>query len=193
MAAQISVTRGQYLEAIRQLRASAAEMAERLDMNQMTWQPGNGERWSISECLDHIAIATGIYLDAMQPAIGDARPGSGADVFQTAGFPSAKFTRDMEPPPRVKFPAAGKIRPRATLNPEAIAPEFLRTMDRVSALVASTESQNLNSVRFRNPLIPLVRFTVSTGFLIIAAHARRHLWQAEQVAKEPSFPIAAKS
>jgi hypothetical protein len=125
----------------------------------------------------------------MEPAIGDARSGAAAAVFRTAGFPSAKFTREMEPPSRTKMRAPGKIRPRPTLNPEGILPQFMKAMDRVSTLAGSTAGKDLNSVRFRNPLFPLVRFTVASGFLIIAAHGRRHLWQAEQVVKEPDFPV----
>jgi len=186
--AGISLTREQYLDSIRQLSAAANDLAGRYNMTQLTWQPAAGESWSIMECLDHLAISTGVYLDAMQPAIGDAQSGAAAGIFRTAGLPSAKFTGDLEPPVRRKIPAPGKIRPRPTLNPEGILPEFLKAMDRVSSLVASTSSKDLNSVRFRNPLIPLLRFTVASGFLIIAAHGRRHLWQAEQVASEPDFP-----
>jgi len=188
MAAKISLTRQQYLDSIRQLTAAATDLAARLNMTQLTWQPAAGERWSILECLDHIAISTGIYLDAMQLAIGDARPSPSAAIFQTAGLPSTKFTRGQEPPPRTKFPAPGRIRPRPTLNPEGILPEFLKAMERVASLVTSSAGKDLNSVRFRNPLVPLVRFTVSSGFLIIAAHARRHMWQAEQVTHESDFP-----
>ena len=189
MGAPISVTREQYLDAIRQVRAAADDLASRLNMTQETWQPKNGERWSIVECLDHLAISTAVYLDAMEPAIMEARSGApGATVFRTAGWPSTKMVRDLEPPPRMKFPAPGKIRPRPTLNPEGILPRFLSTMDRVSALVTSTANKDLNTVRFRNPLFPLLRFTVASGFLIIAAHARRHVWQAEQVTHEPDFP-----
>jgi hypothetical protein len=61
-------------------------------------------------------------------------------------------------------------------------------MERIASLVTSSAGKDLNSVRFRNPLVPLVRFTVSSGFLIIAAHARRHMWQAEQVTHESDFP-----
>jgi hypothetical protein len=189
MAEKNSLTREQYLESIRQLSAAANDLASRYSMNQLTWQPDGGERWSILECLDHLAISTEGYLDAMGAAIGDARPGSGkAAVFHVAGLPSAWFTQSLEPPPRTKIRAPGKIRPRPTLNPEGILPQFQKAMDRVSALVASSSGKDLNSIRFRNPFIPLLRFTVASGFLIIAAHGRRHLWQAEQVAKEPDFP-----
>jgi hypothetical protein len=60
-------------------------------------------------------------------------------------------------------------------------------MDRVSSLIASTSGKDLNAVRFRNPLVPFVCFTVSNGLIIIAAHGRRHIWQAEQVTHEPDF------
>jgi hypothetical protein len=188
MSGQISLTRDQYLDSIRQVKASAVELAEKLTMTQMTWQPGGGERWSVSECLDHLAIFTEIYLDSMELAIGDAGSGAASGVFRTAGYPSARFTREAEPPPRRKIPAPAKIRPRPTLYPEGILPLFLKGMDRVSALVESTAGKDLNSVRFRNPFLPIVRFTVATGFLIIAAHVRRHLWQAEEVTRDPDFP-----
>lgn len=189
MAGQISLTREQYIESIRQLSASANELIARFNMNQLTWQPGAGERWSILECLDHLAISTEVYLDAMEPAISDARSADASgSTFRTAGGPSAWFTRSLEPPPSRRLHAPGKIRPRPTLKPEGIPLKFRSAMDRVSTLVASTSGKDLNSVRFRNPLVPLIRFTVSNGFLIIAAHGRRHLWQAEQVAHEPDFP-----
>jgi hypothetical protein len=192
MAAKIVLTREQYLDSIRQLTASATGLAARFTMTQLTWQPQAGERWSILECLDHIAISNTIYLDAMQTAIGDARPASlvesEADVFHTAGLPSTKLVQYQEPPPGRKSPAPGKLRPRPTLNPERILPEFLQTMDRVTSLVTSSAGKDLNSVRFRNPLLPVLRFTVSSSLLMLAAHGRRHMWQAEQVTREPDFP-----
>lgn len=189
MAGTISLTRGQYLDSVRELSAAANHLVARFNMNQLTWQPGAGERWSMLECLDHLAIATEVYLDAMEPAMRKARPATAVTaVFRTAGFPSTKFVQDLEPPPRRKIPAPGKIRPRPTLNPEGILPRFLKSMDRLTALAPSAPDGDLNSVRFRNPFLPLVRFTLASGFLIVVAHARRHIWQAGQVAQEQDFP-----
>jgi hypothetical protein len=36
-------------------------------------------------------------------------------------------------------------------------------------------------VRFPNPFIRGVRFSLATGLHVIAAHERRHLWQASRV------------
>jgi len=188
MSDQISLTRDEYLDSIRQAKASAAEFGEKLTMTQMTWQPGGGERWSVAECLDHLAAATTVILDAMQPAISQARPGVDASRFRTSGFLSKKIVSDTEPPPRTKLPAPANIRPRPTLNPEGILPRFLESMDRLSAVVASTAGKDLNAVRFRLPPFPLLRITAGSGLLLTAAHVRRHLWQAGQVTEDPDFP-----
>lgn len=189
MPGHISVTREQYLESIRQVSTSASDLIARHNLLQIVWQPKNGESWSMVECLDHLTVATETYLDSMEPAIMEARSGTpDAGVFRTAGWPSTKFVSDMEPPPRTKHSAPGKIRPRPTLNPEGILPRFLAITNRVAALVTNTPNKDLNSVRFRNPFIPVIRFTVSSGFLILGAHFRRHIWQAEQVAQQPDFP-----
>ena len=188
MSERISLTRDRYLDSLRQLSSTAKELGGRYTLTQLTWQPGAGERWSILECLDHLVLTTGLLLSAMEPAIGDARSGADSALFRTAGFLSTKVVRDAEPPPRNKLWAPPKLAPRPTLHPEGILPEFLKTMDRVSVLVTASAAKDLNSVRFRAPLVPLLRFTVASGFLLIAAHSRRHLWQADQVIQDPDFP-----
>src|SRR5215469_8329081 len=49
-------------------------------------------------------------------------------------------------------------------------------------------SPSSNRVRFWNPFLPGLRFTVGTGFEIIARHERRHLLQAERVLGSTNFP-----
>ena len=40
---------------------------------------------------------------------------------------------------------------------------------------------DLAGVRFRNPFIPAIHFSLATGLHVLAAHERRHLWQAGNV------------
>lgn len=184
----ISLTRPQYLESIQKLRDTATGLCSSLTETQLSWQPGGGARWSVLECLDHITLFNASYLGAIEAAASNASPGKNAGEFRSAGMFSEKFVAFGEPPARAKVKAPGKIQPRPTLNSEKILPEFLKSMDRVSAFVESTANKDLNTVRFANPLIPLVRFTAGTGMLTIGAHSRRHLWQAQEVLKEADFP-----
>jgi hypothetical protein len=50
---------------------------------------------------------------------------------------------------------------------------------------------DLTGVRFPNPFIRGVRFSLATGLHVIAAHERRHLWQAWRVRQAAERSIAA--
>ena len=188
MPGKISLTREQYLQSVEAVKSAASDLTGRFTLNQLTWQPANGERWSILECLDHLTISTTVYLDAMDAAIIGTRNGADAGIFHTAGWPSSKALHDLEPQHGLKLSAPSRIRPRPTLHPERVPEQFFSAMDRISALVRLTTGKDLNATRFRNPLLPIIRFTVATGLLILAAHARRHIWQAQRVAEEAEFP-----
>jgi hypothetical protein len=58
---------------------------------------------------------------------------------------------------------------------------FARTHDQIRNLVDEVAYLDLNRLKFRNPLLPLLRVRVGTALLIMAAHERRHLWQAQRV------------
>ena len=65
---------------------------------------------------------------------------------------------------------------------------FLHSQEDMRRVVRESADLDLNRIRFRNPFIGFLRFTVGAGLLIIAAHNRRHLWQAEQVRRAAGFP-----
>ena len=48
-------------------------------------------------------------------------------------------------------------------------------------------------VRFPNPFIRGVRFSLATGLHVIAAHERRHLWQAWRVRQAAERPSTSES
>jgi hypothetical protein len=184
----ILLTREQYLDSLQELREQASSFGNRLTAPQLVWQPRGGAGWSVAECMDHLAVFNTGYLGALEAAAGNAPSSGHAGEFRTAGFLSEKFLGIAEPPPGFKAKAPAKLAPRPTLNPEKILPEFLATLDRASAFVRSSSTKDLNAVRFTNPFIPLLRFTAGTGMLVLGAHARRHIYQADQVTKEPDFP-----
>ena len=51
----------------------------------------------------------------------------------------------------------------------------------LAALLQGLSSADLNGRMFRDLFNPRVRHSVGVGALIIVAHERRHLWQAERV------------
>jgi hypothetical protein len=90
----------------------------------------------------------------------------------------------MEPTEKTRrAPAPGKIRPRPQVD-GAVLDRFLQSNKRAREVIAQAGAHDVNRVRFRNPFVPLIRFSAGTGLLIITAHQRRHLLQAERVRQQ---------
>ena len=63
---------------------------------------------------------------------------------------------------------------------EAFA-DFLASHNNVCGFLRANAQLDLAGVRFPNPFLPGLRFSLATGLHVIAAHERRHLWQAWRV------------
>lgn len=168
----------------------ARHLVAGLDDAQVGWQPHRGRAWSIAQCLDHVAITARTYGAPMREAAERARERGyerGGPI--APGALGGWFARTMEPPPRRRITAPRKIQPASSRDKEAALEGFLAAQWEVEDLLRSCARLDTN-VRFRNPFVPLVRFRLGAGFLILAAHARRHLWQARRVIESPGFPAA---
>src|SRR5262245_1578350 len=150
--------------------------------------------WSVAECLDHLATANRVYLTAMGPAAeaavarGQRRRGPAVP-----GLLGGWFVRSLEPPvkPRFKLKAPTKIRPRSAPSfPDAMA-AFLKSQEEVRRFLRAYADFDLAGVQFPNPFIPGLRFSLATGLHVIAAHDRRHLWQAWRVRHAGERAVAA--
>jgi hypothetical protein len=158
-----------------------------------TWRL-NSTSWSVAECLDHLAVANRVYLRAMQPVAQRAlREGSTRRGPAQPGVIGSWFIRSLEPP--VKSRRRGKapesIRPRRAPSLGDATAQFLASQDEVRAFLRRYAHIDLAGVRFPNPFIRGVRFSVATGLHVIAAHERRHLWQAWRVRQAAERAVAA--
>ena len=80
-----------------------------------------------------------------------------------------------------------KIVPAAQIESSVLA-RFLRSNRAARELVTHARDYDVNRIRYRNPFIPVLRFTVGTGLEIVSRHQRRHLLQAERVKQTVDFP-----
>jgi len=176
-------------DAERDARAVAAGMSRSMG----TWraQPGS---WSVAECLDHLATGNRVYLAAMQPAAERAlRRGSTRRRPAEPGLIGGWFVRYLEPPVRagLKSKAPRTIRPRPSPELDDALSAFLDSQAAVRAFLCSYANIDLAGVRFANPFIRGVRFSLATGLHVLAAHERRHLWQAWRVRRAAEAAPAA--
>jgi hypothetical protein len=177
--ADIAELQGQLAAAERDAEALVAGMSEELGQGRV--EPGS---WSVSECLDHLATANRVYLSALREAANRARSGGRPPRWPaTPGWVGRLFVSSLEPPPkwwsRLKAPKI--IRPRtAPLLANAYA-DFAASHADVRAFLRAQSGLDLAGVRFPNPFVRGIYFSLATGLRVIAAHERRHLWQAWRI------------
>ncbi len=177
-------------ESDREARSLLAE----LDEERFNWRP-DARSWSVAQCLDHLNVGARLYVEPIRKALEAARL---KGVLRRGpiqpGALERWFIRTMEPPPRRRLPAPSKIVPAARKSRDEVGEEWTRVQEQVRSLLNEAAPLDLNRTRFVNPFLPLVRFSVGTGFLVIETHERRHLWQARQVvAKMGSYGLVDKS
>ncbi len=140
--------------------------------------------WSVAECLDHLATANRVYLAAMQAPAERARArGRRRRGPARPGWAGRLFIATLEPPARLwlKRRAPRIIRPRgAPALADAFA-SFMASQADVRAFLRAHADLDLARLRFPNPFVRGIRFSLATGLHVITAHDRRHLWQAWRV------------
>ena len=170
-------------QAFETIERDARALVSELTPEQGAWRPAPGS-WSVSECLDHLAIANRVYLAAMEPAAALARQrGRLRRRPAVPGLIGGWFARTLEPPvkPHFKMKAPKKIVPRQAPALSEASAQFLAAHCAMQAFLHTYADLDLAGVRFANPFIRGLRFSLATGLHVTAAHDRRHLWQARNV------------
>jgi len=177
------------LHDIDQADRAGVVLADSCTDEEFYWRPLGGAGWSIAQCLDHLGTINGIYGNAIQKGVEAARArGSTRRGPAQPGFFGGKFVQSMEPPVKRRLRAPRQSKPMLMKERRAILDAYRGGHDLIRGLIADAAHIDVNRARFPNPFLPLVRFSIATGLFVIAAHDRRHLWQAEQVKQAPGFP-----
>jgi hypothetical protein len=171
-----------------QISTDAETLVTPLGQEQFVWKPGQN-RWSIAECLEHMNATARAYLPAIDEGIADAiRNGAYAEgpfSYNLIGRISSRF---MEPPARFRMRAAidkmpGPQRPkRETLAGfRAYQVQYVDRLRQANGL-------DLSRSCVRSPLASWIRIPLGSAFASMAAHERRHLWQARKITEFAGFP-----
>jgi hypothetical protein len=177
--------------------ARAIATARPLSMDQLNWRP-RPDSWSVGQCLEHLAVTNEVYCEAIAAAVPGCTKNTVDEI--TPGWFGAWFIRSyIAPSPATKRARAPKKAAPARHVEASVLDRFLKSNDAARALVRRASDCDVNRVRFRNPFLSIIRFTIGTGLEIIARHEDRHLLQAERVreaadsVKRTSHTLAASA
>ena len=135
--------------------------------------------WSIAECLDHLAHANRAYLAAMEPAASRAAAqGSFAGRPAVPGLFGRLFVRSLRGASAPHQGRAGASYSAANRTSTVGRDRVLSSShDEVRRFLRHTHRSTWPAC-VANPFVRGLSFSLATGLHAIAAHERRHLWQA---------------
>ena len=169
--------------------ARAGALTGGLTSAQLNWKP-RPEAWSIGQCLEHLCISNEVYVVPIVASLGSHGDGPVDEI--TPGWFGRWFIRTYIDPATQKKRARApkKIAPVASRIDASILDRFIASNASVREIIARAQAYDVNRVRFANPFVPLIRFTVGTGLELLTRHNHRHLRQAERVKLSSEFPGA---
>lgn len=172
-----------YVRQFEDVKSAARPLVEGLSDEQLRWRPAP-DRWSIAECFSHLNVTADQYYPAIDSSMRRARERGllGEGPFRH-GFLMNRFIRMMEPPARRSFRAPRMFRPRTRALADEI-PTFFAHQSAIIERVHQANGLDLSRVKVVSPLTSLMRMSLGQCFGLLAAHERRHLWQAARVREE---------
>ncbi len=166
----------------------AERIAGGLSERQFNWRSSSG-RWSIAECFGHLNIVGSELLPLIDAAIGEAR---GRAWYRrgplVVGFVGRRLIAAAEPPVRRKR--------RALLNHVAagdqaidlVLPALLDLNRQFGARVRAASGLDISRPKVAAFGAKVFRLNLYELLLVLAAHERRHLSQAQAVKDDPGLP-----
>lgn len=141
--------------------------------------------WSAAECLSHLSLSTQLFLPVLRKALDDAKKrGLDGDASRRRAPKMDLLGRILrwflEPPTRIRSKTSAPFVPRSVRAKAEALNEFARLQEQLLDLLQEAREFDLQRMKVVSPFDRRVRYNVYSAFRIVAAHQRRHLWQAEQ-------------
>jgi hypothetical protein len=170
-------------------KREAAAVVTGLSDTQLNWISAPG-KWSVGQCLMHLATSTDAALPAIDRAIGVARQrgwGRQAGPIRYGWF-TRWMTGSMEPPPKRLMKTFLIFQPPVeALGCDHVLRALGASRDRLLDRVRQADSVDVKRAIVVSPVSRLFRMPLGGYFSFLAAHDRRHVYQARQVISTPGF------
>jgi hypothetical protein len=170
------------------LSAEADALVAPLREDQFHWQPAAGA-WSIARCIDHLNVTARLYLPKLDEGIAAAiQRGQYAEGPFRYTWIGRLMVRSQEPPARLKVKTPHVFEPPERRARAEIMAAFRAYQVQFVDRLRQANGLDLARARVRSPVSHWIRLPLGSAFALVAAHERRHLWQAHRVRATPAFP-----
>lgn len=139
--------------------------------------------WSPAECITHLTMTTDSYLKLFADAQARVPAGATQPASYGRGIGGRLLEWILEPPYRTRSKTIAEFVPNANAPKHESMASFRRSQKELLAWMKSVESIPLDRVIVTSPFNANLKYNAYAALRVIAAHQRRHLWQAERAAK----------
>jgi len=143
------------------------------------------DRWSAAECVAHLTLTNQHYPPLIRGALEQAPPGDGPYGMD---FRGRMLRWILEPPYRSGVKTMPSMEPQAGESPEQVLAGFLASQEELLRLLEAARGKALGKTTITSPFSKRMRYNAYSCFQVLAAHERRHLWQAEQALAQMKTP-----
>lgn len=146
--------------------------------------------WSAAECLAHLTLSTELFLPVLRKAIEAGRNKNKKASAPRMDVIGSVLRWFMEPPMRMRTKTSAPFVPKSVRAKADAFGDFASLQEKLIDMLREARNADLRQ-KLISPFDKRVRYNVFSAFRIVAAHQRRHLWQAEQAVAELRKPHAA--
>lgn len=143
------------------------------------------DRWSAAECVAHLTLTNQHYPPLIREALEKAPPGDGPYRMD---FRGRLLRWILEPPYRSGVKTMPSMEPPTGESPEQALAGFLASQEELLQLLEVARGKALGKTTITSPFSKRMRYNAYSCFQVLAAHERRHLWQAEQALAQMKTP-----
>jgi hypothetical protein len=139
--------------------------------------------WSVAENLEHLSATAATFGRRIRRRLDGA---TAIEVVtpEKRSFVGRMWLHLVEPPVRMrmKVPSAA-LQPGEIHSREALLARFAATHEVLIALLDESDGYDRMRLRIPTPFAKRISVTLLDSFAVLAAHGRRHLWQAQRALK----------
>lgn len=158
------------------------ELVARLDDERLMRRPAPAS-WSVAENVEHLSATAATFARRIRRKL-DASTVQQTATHERPSIMGGIWRRLVEPPVRVKLkvPAAA-LQPGEIVSRDALLVRFDETHGALLALLDESDSYDRMRVRISTPFARRITVNLLDTFAVLAAHGRRHVWQAERAVR----------
>jgi DinB family protein len=148
------------------------------------------DRWTIAQCLDHLAEtskAFDLYFTAAIKRARDKWPTSSPVPYRPS-LVGGWLIKQVVPEATRKVQCPKVFRPSQSPAIENALEKFLQQQAEFLRFVRDAERLDYNKTSLRSPVTPLMRYSLADAFVVTVVHGWRHLAQAKRMRETPGFP-----